>query len=253
MFFSIVLSVLSGLLLTSGFPKLELYYLSWVALIPLFVAIRGKTGRQAFWLGYLCGFVHFATTLYWIRFVIDHYGGLPFVLAVLVLLLLCAYLAFYPAFFALFAAKWRENFWLWLIGLPCAWVALEFIRAHALSGFPWANLGYTQGPLNSLIQVADLVGVFGVSWLVVLGNAAITACLYRFRVRASVLVFGLCLAAAAGYGMLRLDVIRNLQEQAPPFTVGLVQGNIDQSQKWDPAFQEENPQAIQAVVHGGPA
>ncbi len=239
MVFSILLSILSGILLTVGFPKFDLYYLSWVALIPLFVAVRDKTGRQAFTLGYLCGFVHFASALYWIRFVVDHYGGLPFVVAVLILLLLCAYLALYPAFFALLARKWQNDYVLWLIGLPCAWVTLEFIRAYAVSGFPWANLGYTQTPFTSVIQCADLVGVFGVSWLVVLGNTAIAACLYRIRAGASLVVFGVCLAAAAGYGVLRLDTIRNLQEQAPPFTVGVVQGNIDQSRKWDPEFQQE--------------
>lgn len=247
LYFSILLSALSGVLLTLGLPKLELYYCSWVALIPLFVAIRGRSTKQVLLLGYICGMVHFATMLYWIRYVIDYYGGLPFMVAALILLLLSAYLGIYLAVFSVLARKWESNHFLWLFGLPSVWVTLEFVRAYAVSGFPWGNLGYTQAPLGSLIQVADITGVYGVSWLVVLGNAAIAAMLYRFHPKTGLIVLAVCVAGATAYGAWRLDTIRDLQSRAAPFTVGVVQGNIDQSKKWDPAFQQETLRRYQRL------
>jgi len=237
--FAIPLSLLSGVLLTVGFPKLDLFYLSWGALIPLFVALRGKSGKEAFGLGYVCGLAHFVTTLYWIHYVINHYGALPSPVAILALLLLCAYLALFPACFAYVAHKWEEHPLLWGLGLPAVWVALEWVRGHALTGFPWATLGYSQTPFTPLIQIADITGVLGVSWLVVLGSTAITACFNRRRPRIVFPVFAACMLAAILYGSWRLDVVKRLQEQAPPWTVGVFQGNVDQSQKWDPAFQQE--------------
>jgi len=247
LFLSVPLCVLSGVLLTVGLPKLELYYCSWVALVPLFAAIRGKTVKQALWLGYLCGIAHFATMLYWIWYVIDYYGGLPFAVAVLILLLLSAYLAVYVAVFSALARKWESNFFFWLFGLPSAWVTLELIRAYAVSGFPWGNLGYTQAPLASLIQVADITGVYGVSWLVVLGNTAIAAFLYRFHMKTGVIALAVCVAGATAYGAWRVEVVKGLQSLAVPFTVGVVQGNIDQSKKWDPAFQQETLRRYQRL------
>ncbi|NTU48842.1 MAG: hypothetical protein HGA84_07545, partial [Syntrophobacteraceae bacterium] len=53
-----VLSALSGVLLTVGFPALQFHYATWVALIPLFLALRGKGAKDALFLGYVCGLVH---------------------------------------------------------------------------------------------------------------------------------------------------------------------------------------------------
>lgn len=235
----ILLSVLSGALLTAGFPKLEMHYLAWIALVPLLMAVRGKSSREAFTLGYICGMVHCATTFYWIRYVIYYYGGLSLPLALTVLFILCAYLGVYPALFALTAQKWEKRPYLMAFGLPAAWVTLEWVKAHAITGFPWANLGYTQTPFFRLIQIADITGVYGVSWLVALGSTAVAACVMKPRLRSPLAVFGVLMVCAVSYGSWRLEVIRGLQEQAKPWTVAVAQGNVDQSKKWDPAFQQE--------------
>lgn len=240
---SYLLSVLSGLLLTLGFPSTDLYYLSWGALLPLFLAIRNKDGRQSLSLGYLCGLAHFLTVLHWIRYVIYHYGGLPLPAAVGVLVLLCGYLAVYPAVFAYVAHRWQDRPFLWLLGLPCVWVTLEWIRAHAVTGFPWTNLGYSQSPLNVLVQTADLTGVYGLSWLVVLGNTTLSVVLEMGRFRRAIVVTGVCvlaasLGAAIVYGTQRIAEVDRLQGEARPWTVGVVQGNVDQSLKWEPSYQK---------------
>ncbi|MGV8075252.1 MAG: apolipoprotein N-acyltransferase [Syntrophobacteraceae bacterium] len=237
--FAILLSLLSGLLLTAGLPNFNLFFISWGALIPLFIALRDKTAGEAFRLGYICGLAHFMSALYWIQFVVGHYGGLPFAASIGALFLLCAYLAIYPALFGFVAQRWGNRSLLWIFGLPGVWVMLEWIRAQALTGFPWANLGYTQTPFTPLVQVADIVGVYGVSWLIVLGNTTLMACIYRSRVRTSLVVFGLCFLGSIAYGSWRVKAIENMREQSPAWPVAVIQGNIDQNRKWDPAFQQE--------------
>jgi len=238
MWTSIGLSALSGILLTLGFPKFNFSFVAWVALIPLFVALQNKNHKQALILGFICGLAHYLTTLYWIRYVVYYYGGLPLILAVLILLLLCCYLAIYPTLFALAVHRLEHRRWLWVLGLPAIWVTLEWIRAHLLTGFPWASLGYTQTPYTRLIQIADVTGVYGVSWLVVLGNACIMA-FCRWRSRLSLGIAFLCLAATVFYGSWRVGMIENLQHKVAPWTVAVVQGNIDQAHKWDPLYQQE--------------
>ena len=238
MWSALLLSASSGILLTLGFPKYNLSFAAWVALIPLLVAVQDKNVRQTLALGFICGLVHYLTTLYWIRYVVYYYGGLPVVLAVLILLLLCCYLAVYPALFALAAHRLAHRRWLWVLGLPVVWVTLEWIRAHLLTGFPWAELGYTQTSFTRLTQIADVTGVYGVGWLVVLVNTSILA-FFRWRLRLSLGIAFICLAATIVYGSWRIGKIEALQRGAAPWTVAVVQGNIDQAHKWDPLYQQE--------------
>jgi apolipoprotein N-acyltransferase len=236
---SILLSILSGLLLTAGFPKPAMFYLSWVALLPLLYAIQGKTGKRAFALGFICGMVHSWTCLLWIHHAIYNYGGFSPVLSFLVLFVLCCTMAVYPAVFALMAQRWERVPLLYVFGLPFVWVALEWARAHAISGFPWANLGYTQTPLNTLIQIADITGVYGISWLVVLGNTVIFGFVRNFSRRSGVAVLAACIVAVLVYGSWRTGQIGAMQNGSVSLNVGVIQGNIAQNQKWDPAFEAE--------------
>lgn len=236
---AILLSILSGLLLTAGFPKPAMFYLAWVAFVPLLYAIRSKNGKQAFALGYICGLVHSVTCLFWIFHAVYHYGGFTPAISFLILLLLCCVMAVYPAVFALLAQRWENMPVLYVFGLPFAWVLLEWIRAFVISGFPWANLGYTQTPLKPLIQIADITGVYGLSWLVVFGNTVIAGFIRNFFRRSGVAVLALCIVFTLLYGFWRTEKISALQSRAPLLNVGIIQGNIAQDQKWDQAFESE--------------
>jgi apolipoprotein N-acyltransferase len=250
MWLPIFLSALSGVLLTAGFPKLDLFLLSWIALIPLFMALRGTRRKDAFWLGYIFGLVHYLTTLYWIHQVVARYGGIPFTLSLVILFLLCAYLALYPACFALLAHQWEKHPRLWTWILPCGWVTLEWIRANALTGFPWASLGYTQTPFISLIQVADVTGVFGISALVVFSNTCLMALVNRYRTWGAFLFLVCCILGVLIYGEKRLETIRNLESQTDSWVVGVIQGNIDQFVKWNPAYQEKTLNQYEKISLG---
>ena len=226
-------------MLSAGFPKPAMFYLSWVALLPLLYAVENKNGKQALGLGYICGLVHSATCLFWIHHAVYHYGGFSLAVSFLVLLLLCCIMAVYPAVFALLAQKCRSLPLIYVFGLPFAWVALEWVRAHAISGFPWANLGYTQTPLNRLIQIADVTGVYGLSWLVVLGNTVVYGFIRNICRRSGVAILAACIFCALLYGYWRCDRIGDLENRTVALNVGIIQGNIAQNEKWDPAFEYE--------------
>jgi len=170
----------SGVLLVLSFPKFGHPACAWVALAPLILAIRsggpGRTSsiRRSFLLTWCAGFVYFAGTLYWIGDVLAQFGDLPRPAALLGMVLAAGYLAIYPSLgMAAFGACLRVFADRGLVFAPAAWVAAEFLRGHALSGFPWVPLGNSQVTVLPVAQLASVVGVYGLSALVALVNAAL--------------------------------------------------------------------------------
>jgi apolipoprotein N-acyltransferase len=128
-------------------------------------------------------------------------------------------------------------------------VGLEWLRGHLLSGFPWALVGYSQATQVAVIQIADLTGVYGVSFLLVLVNVVLAQALDGLMTRQTaasrpaylpLITTLLIVAAALGYGLWRLAAVQASLVPGP--RVGLVQGNIPQELKWDPALREETLQ-----------
>ena len=231
--------VLSAVCLVLAFPKTDLWPLAWVGLIPLLRDLDGQTPLRAFARAYLCGILFFGGTLYWLIHV-----TLPG------MFLLVAYLASYFGFFGIGYIFLNRLKTAWkLLGIASLWTLLEFIRAHFLTGFGWASLGYSQYKNLVLIQVADLIGVYGVSLGIVLANLLFKEILdgirkdpraRKLKFTRSLTVPALILALALGYGALRLAVVRRAQNQpAPQATIAVIQANIPQPMKWyEPAWPD---------------
>jgi len=235
-----IAAVLSGLLVTLALPKFSQSYLLWGGLVPLFWSLEGMGGWRAFRVGLIQGLAQNLTMLYWIVYVTHVYGKLPLVVGVGVLVLLAGYLSLYRGVWAL-AYTWGESRGyhpLWWA--PALWVALEYGQTYIFTGFPWELLGYGLTPSPYLLQNADLVGVYGLSGLIVLVNAALYQAgkTWGEGRRGSALgtagVAALIVAAALTYGYIRLQDINRRMAASPTLKVGVVQGNIDQGQKWDP-------------------
>jgi len=236
-----LLAVMTGVLLAAAFPLSGLAPLAWVALVPLLLTLHRRTPQQAFTLGFVAGLTAYLGIMYWLNIVMTTYGKLPLVLSILLYVLLSAYLALYVgavSWLVRVAEEWRISP---VISLPVAWVAAEFIRAHALTGFPWASLGYTQYKILPVIQIADLVGVYGVSFLLTFTNAVCLQVIHCFARREevgyplkSVAAMALLLFGTVWYGLNELNEL----DTGSVARISLVQGNIPQDIKWDPAFVE---------------
>lgn len=231
---TLTLSVLSGALLALSFPAGELSALSWIALVPLFAALQDRSVRSGFLLAGVTGLVFFCCTLYWVVYTLNAHGPFPLIPAVLITVMFCAVLALVFAFFGAVVVMVRERRTvLFVVAAPATWVALELARTHLLSGFPWLLLGYSQYRVLPLIQIADLAGVYGISFLIVLVNAA-TAVFIEERKRRMPLLAAIAIAGAvAGYGLFRIGQ----PDGSGGLRVSVVQGNIEQDRKWDPRYQ----------------
>lgn len=240
----VFLAILSGLLLTAAFPPLGLSLVAWIALVPLFFSLDNEPPSVAFRLGLIAGLVHFLSLIYWIAEVLGRYGNLHFLVSLVPLGLLCLYLALYLGLFSLLVLHVRDSRFLPLFA-ACFWVCLEFVRAKALTGFPWCLLGYSQYTNLPLVQVTDLTGVYGLSFLIVFSNGLIFSWMRKHPHRTmstSIVNTGLfvCMVGLVlVYGHKCLSEVPKAKGGEKEMTVSVIQANIDQSVKWDPQFQEE--------------
>ena len=189
-----LLVLLSAGLQVVIFPLPGLYWLAWIAVAPLLIALlrarpsgvlqvnagvrlRPATPLQGFLLAYLCGILWWGGTCYWIFDTMHRYGGLPVPAAVLVLILFCMYVGLYQGLFglllALIAGRQADQRRA-LMAAPFLWVALELARTR-ITGFPWELLGYAQTGNFVLTRIATLTGVYGLSWEILLVNTAFAA------------------------------------------------------------------------------
>lgn len=213
-----VLSVFSGLLAFASFPPLGASALAWVSFVPLFFVVRKSTIKEAFWYSYLAGVVFFCGLLYWL-FNVTVPGTL---ILVLVLGL------FYAVFGVLAGIILRNSMNLFLVSF--FWVILEYIRAHLFTGFPWGMLAHSQYLNINLIQLADIMGAYGVSFVVMTFNAAFFAFVSRSGKRISYMMFALLfIISATAYGIYRTDNPR----PGARARISVIQGNIPQEMKWD--------------------
>ena len=252
---NILLAALSGLLLTGAFPKFGLDWLAWFALVPLLTAIANLSARESFRIGFIFGLVHYLSLLYWVVPVMRTYGYLSLVLSIAILFLFAAVLALFPAAFSMALAVVGITPARCLIAVPLLWVALEYIRTFIFTGFPWALLGHSQYLRLHLIQIADLFGVYGISFLIALSNTAVFLAIavittkgWRGKSVSKPLLCGALALFAAGflctwsYGAWRIKTIDDLMAASPTARVAVIQGNIAQALKWDPAFQSASIQ-----------
>jgi apolipoprotein N-acyltransferase len=229
-----VLGIESGLLLWACFPPLDWGWFAWVALVPLFLLVQSRRpGRQVYLGAWLGGLVFWTPAIQWVR-LSDPSSWLGWL--VMAAVLAC----FWPVFVGL--SRWAV-FRLRLplvVAAPIVWVALEYVRAYLVSGFPWYYLAHTQHAFLPLIQVADLTGSLGLSLLVAVVNAWVvelmTLPLLRQTPRGSRLthrqslrvgVIGVWFLATLGYGAFRLST----SNFRPGPRVALLQSSIHQRLK----------------------
>lgn len=237
---SYFLAVISGGLLFFSFPKFGTGWVAWVTLIPLLAALKDKSLKQSFALGWLAGLVGHVGILYWITYVVVQYGYLPLYMGIAAMLIVVAYVSLYTGLFAVGVRVLAGRGLPIILVAPVVWTPLEYVKSHILTGFPWENLGYSQYHLLPVIQIADVAGVYGVTFLIVFVNALLWNMGQSASRRGLKAVLGVVvMGAVIVYGLVRIDQVKEDMARLPVQAVSLVQGNVDQSVKWDPQFQQQ--------------
>jgi apolipoprotein N-acyltransferase len=237
--FALILT--SCLLLYCSFTPLQLAPAAWLALTPLTICVRLRSlPRGTLRISCLLGFIWGICTLQWMR--LGHpamYGALAALAFWLAL--------FFPCFLWSSRRLVRVGCPVWL-AVPLTWTALEYCRSFLLTGFAWYFLGHSQYLWPEMIQIADITGVYGVSFLLALVAAAIACQIPAARIRSwqlycdqlpaaqmrrSAVTALACFTAVWGYGWFRLQQSTGA-ERGP--VISLVQGNFNPELKQDPAL-----------------
>jgi len=225
-----VIGFLAGAASVAAFAPLGLYPLALLTFAWLVHSWSEAPPRRCFWSGLWFGLGFFGTGVSWIYVSLHEFGGMPAALAGFATLIFCAFLALFPA-----GAGWLQaripggRALRACLLVPAAWTLAEWLRSWILTGFPWLSLGYaTVGwPLQGY---APIGGVFALSFLsVALAGAVWLAAVAPVHRVAAIIV----LVAVAAVG----QALRAIEWSSPsggPVSVALLQGNIEQSLKFDP-------------------
>lgn len=217
-----------GALSVLAFAPFGYWPLVLPSLLGLYALLDKASPKQAAWRGFGYAMGMFLPGLWWIHVSMTYFGGIPLPVAFVLLACLSAYLALYPTLACwAFARFFRERHWSrWLLAFPALWQVADWLRGSVMTGFPWLWFGYTQidGPLKGL---APLLGVQAIT-LALLLTASSLWLVWQSR-RLIWLALPTALIAVAMLSMQHSWVSRG-----EPVKVALVQGNIEQSLKWDP-------------------
>jgi apolipoprotein N-acyltransferase len=238
--FHALLALLAGALAVPAFAPVGWFPLAFLSLAVLAGLLeRAASTREGFCIGFAWGLGAFGAGVSWLIIALWRYGEVFLPIAVLLIFLFCAFLSLYPALAGVFYARWRSGGTLWrALFFAGLWVLVEWLRGTLLTGFPWLAMGYSQTPPSPLAGYFPLVGVYGVGGGLAFIAGILGVCVAgrkgahvvgHWRIPA-VLIGAICFG---GWG---LSWIQWAEPDGPPLAVSLVQPNIEQSLKWDPAY-----------------
>jgi len=214
------LSVVSAVLATLSLPSFDLGWLGWIALAPLLFALRQRGVVAGTLLGWIFGCVFGATSFYWIN-------SIPDINLLRFALLVIAFSLYYLAFGLAYSLASRPlGSWMIFAG-PALWVAMEYARGSlSFLAYPWNFLAHSQHHALPVIQIADVTGAYGVSFLLVMVNQLLSELpglrAAGGRLRLQAVAVGIAGAAALLYGWYRLSE----EGDSGHIRVSVVQANV---------------------------
>jgi apolipoprotein N-acyltransferase len=244
-------AALIGAASVGGFAPFHLFPLPLLALAWLLrVGHRSPSVAAAARLGWAFGLGFFLAGVSWVYVSLHQYGGMPAPLAGLGTALFCAGLALFPALaMALFRALRGADPWRASLLAAAAWTLTEWLRGWLFTGFPWLALGYAQTPPSPLAGYAPVLGVYGLSFLVVL-LAGWVGIAWGHRARLFWAGASVVLVLGGGFALARLQWT---QPAGAPVEISLLQGNIEQSLKWRPDLLRQSLDTYAALARANPA
>lgn len=249
-----VLCPITAVMLWACYPPLDWGWMAWFALVPMLCLTRSPRPMQGNFLGaWLGGFIFWLASLQWMRL------GDPSMYRAWAAMAVYTSL-YFPLFLLATRATVHRLSVPLVVAAPIVWVGLEFVRAHLFTGFAWYLLGHSQLRCwPEVVQISDLVGGYGVSFLVMAVNAGLASLiplewLTKYRavpaqlsevetIRASVTPRRRTFAVAFAVGLVALSwgygLIRSRTEFSAGPRVGLLQGNFPSSVQPEPGFEDD--------------
>ena len=222
----------AGAAAVAGFSPLDVFPAALVALAALLhLWARAETPRAAGLAGFWFGLGLFLAGVSWVYVSLSRYGGMPAPLAGFATLAFCAFLALFPAAAGWAQAKLAPPEWR-ALAAPACWVIAEWLRGWVLTGFPWLTVG-TAAIDSPLAGFAPLGGAYLTS-LATMAAASLLQMIAAGRARWRAAA-GLALLGLAG---ALLQAVPWTRPVGAPVSVSLVQGNVPQDLKFDPARYE---------------
>lgn len=228
-FGQLFIAMILGGIQVFAFSPFDLWWIIYPSFVGFFLLLQQveKTTRSYFLISFIFSLSMFVTTLHWIYVSMDLFGGMPAIISALLIVLLCAYLALYPtlALWVSYRFFRLANSLHYLLLIPILWLISDWIRGWVLTGFPWAYLGYSHAD-TYLAGFAPVLGVQGMTLAILLICGALTLIFQKQKITLNLTLISTLLLT--GYLLQKIDYTQ-LQ---PAVKVSLVQGNIDQNNKW---------------------
>ena len=221
-----------------------LWPVTWVALVPLFLALRDASPGRAFLLGWWTETLSIWLGFYWLVGTMVRFGFIPVPFSLLFLGIIGMGNGVRLGLFAWclrFRAVQHAPWWHCLLLPACTYVAFDYLFPRV---FPW-YLGFTQFPAKPLIQIADVTGIYGITLLLVMCSTVIVAWLPHPNQLARParglmsLVFSALFLLNIGYGMWRTHQVTRAMQQTPPLRLGIIQPNIGIFEKGKRGIRQE--------------
>jgi len=222
-------ALFGGALGALAFAPFNYSFSIYLSLLALLFIIDGKTAKQAAGYGFLWGLGLFLAGIHWVAVSILDFGGLPTAVAILLVVLLCTYLALYPTLCAYLLNRFAtsSNNLRYLIAFPALWLITDWLRGWLLTGFPWLQLGYSQMD-NPLVNFAPVLGVEGITFAV----ALLSGSLYFGLRQRRLLITNTIIAVVIISALLLQDQQWTTAQSSK--SIAIIQGNTDQNDKWLP-------------------
>ena len=195
-------------------------------------ALKADSPGRAFKYAWLAGFLGYGLAMYWVAIPVHDFGGLPWILAAPCPALLALYMGLYPGLFGLFIFLGRGmNMPAYGLMAASLWAALELARGTLFTGFPWVVLASAFTPWIEAIQAASIMGAYALSGVFAGIAVLLSVATPNWKSKFTALAL---IAVVWGYGAWTLS---KPLETRGRISASVVQGNIDQSLKWDESFQ----------------
>ncbi|MCX7940510.1 MAG: apolipoprotein N-acyltransferase [Endomicrobia bacterium] len=248
----IFFSVLSGLLLFFSYPKYGSFFCAWFCFVPIIYVVQLERRKglnlktvftKLFIYSLVTGLIGYGGIFYWIVPTFKA-AGEPVIFGVISLIVIAMYFSLYLYAFCIYTFLTGLDSFTSILSSSLFWVLLEYLQMYLFSGFPWVLLGITQYANTKIIQVADIFGIYGVSFLLIFTNLTISIVannvVYRKKIRFNYLAIPLILITTSYlYGEVKFLQLNNQARSDKEMLVVLLQGNIDQYKKWDRKYTEE--------------